>query len=140
MVDKSLFTPVLRRLNDSRNTCIFAIPDENIYYKTREELKMVPLVDDLDKKDTTLARYKKHILIYHHPYYLLVPIFEHFVFKNGKVNQLLHTLEVNMHRHKLPKTGDAPIFNVKFKSSRSVIQTFNAIVVKLKTDNGNTED
>lgn len=140
LVDKSLFPQVLRRLNDTKNTCIFAIPDEDIYYKTREELKMVPLVDDLEKKELIAARYKKHILIYHHPYYLIVPIFEHFAFKTGKVNQLLHHLEINMHRHRIPKTGDAPFFNVKFKISKGVVQTFNAIVVKLKTNNGNTND
>jgi hypothetical protein len=138
LVDNSLFPKVHRRLNDTKNTNIFGIPDENIYHMTREELKMVPLVDDLDKKQAIYAKYKKHILIYHHPYYLIVPIFEAFVYKTGKVNQYLHSLTINMHRHRIPKTGDAPFFNVQFKSSKSKIQTFNAVVIKLKT-NGETE-
>lgn len=140
LVDKSLFPQVLRRLNDTKNTCIFAIPDENIHYKTREELKMVPLVDDLNKKELIHARYKKHILVQHQHYYLIIPIFEYFAFKTGKVNRLLHTLEINMHRHRFPKTGDAPFFNVQFKTGKSEIQTFNTIVVKLKTNNGNEND
>lgn len=140
LVDKSLFPQVLRRLNDTKNTCIFAIPDENIYHKTREELKMVPLVDDLEKKELVNARYKKHILIYHHPYYLIVPIFEYFALKSGKINQMLHNLEINMHRHKITKTGDAPFFNVTFKINKGIVQTFNTIVIKLKTNDGNTSD
>ena len=62
LVDKSLFPQVLRRLNDTKNTCIFAIPDENIYHKTREELKMVPLVDDLEKKNSLMLDIKNIFL------------------------------------------------------------------------------
>lgn len=131
-VDNKLFPKVLRRLNDSKNTCIFAIPDEVVHDKTREELKMEPLVDDLDGKELVRMRYTRHILVYHHPYYLIIPIFEHFAFKKGKVNQYLNTLEITMDKVK-SKRHEAPYFNVKFKTSKAMIQTFNVVVVKLKT-------
>ena len=132
-VNSNLFPKVLKRLNDLKNTCIFGIADENIYHLTREDLKMVPLVDDLEKKDLIKCRYTKHIIVYHHPYYLIIPIFEHFVFKNGKVNQYLNSLEIKMDKTKQHRKGDAPFFNVSFITNRSVIQTFNTIVIKLKT-------
>lgn len=133
-VEAKLFPKVLRRLDDNKNTCIFGIPDANIYEMTREDLKMVPLVDNLESKDLINKRYTKHILVYHHPYYLIIPIFEYFCFKNGNVNQYLNSLEINMDRNRKPKVGDAPMFNITFITSRSTIQTFNAVVVKLKTN------
>lgn len=132
-VNSSLFPKVLKRLNDTKNTCIFGIPDEEVYYLTREELKMEALVDDLDKRELTKARYTKHILVYHHPYYLIIPIFEHFVFKNGKVNQHLNSLEIKLDRTKKHRKGEAPFFNVSFTTNRSNIQTFNTVSIKLKT-------
>ena len=45
-----------------------------------------------------------------------------------------------MHRHKITKTGDAPFFNVTFKINKGIVQTFNTIVIKLKTNDGNTSD
>jgi hypothetical protein len=132
-VNSSLFPKVLKRLNDTKNTCIFSIADEEVYHLTREELKMEALVDDLDKKELTKLRYTKHILVYHHPYYLIIPIFEHFVFKNGKVNQHLNSLEIKLDRTKKNRKGEAPFFNVSFTTNRSTIQTFNTVVIKLKT-------
>jgi len=132
-VNSNLFPKVLKRLDDNKNTCIFGIADEDIYHLTREQLKMEPLVDDLSKKDLTKARYTKHILVYHHPYYLIIPIFEHFVFKNGKVNQHLNSLEIKIDKKKKHRKGDAPFFNVSFKTNRSNIQTFDTVTVKLKT-------
>lgn len=132
-VNASLFPKVLKRLNDSKNTCMFGIPDENVYYLTREQLKMEALVDDLDKKELTKARYTKHILVYHHPYYLIIPIFEHFVFKNGKVNQHLNSLEIKLDKTKKHRKGEAPFFNVSFITNRSNIQTFDTVSIKLKT-------
>lgn len=132
-VNSDLFPKVLKRLNDTKNTCIFGIADEDVYHLTREQLKMVPLVDDLDRKELTKTRYTKHILVYHHPYYLIIPIFEHFVFKNGKVNQFLNSLEIKLDKTKKHRKGEAPFFNVSFKTNRSTIQTFNTVSIKLKT-------
>lgn len=134
-VDAKLFPKVLRRLDDHKNTCIFAIPDDKVYELTREELKMVPLVDDLKGKELMRNRYTKHILVYHHPYYLIIPIFEHFAFKNGNVNQYVNSLEISMDKKKRQDERQAPYFNVSFITSRSRIQTFNVVVIKLKTNN-----
>lgn len=136
-VNNKLFPKVLRRLDDHKNTCIFAIPDDYIKEFTREELKMEALVDDLQGKELLVNRYNKHILVYHHPYYLIIPIFEYFVFKTGKVNQYLNSLEIKMDKTK-GKTGSAPFFNVTFITNRSQIQTYNVIVIKLKTNENNT--
>lgn len=133
LVDKKLFPKVLRRLNDKRNTCIFAIPDDSIYEFTREDLKMVPLVDDLEGQELMKTKYTKHILVYHHPYYLIIPIFEHFVFKNGKVNQYLNSLEIKLDPIKRVAKGETPFFNITLITSRSKTQTFNCVAVKLKT-------
>jgi hypothetical protein len=133
-VDSSLFPKVLKRLNDVKNTCVFGINDEDVYHLTREDLKMVPLVDDLERKELVKNRYTKHIIVYHHPYYLIIPIFEHFVFKNGKVNQYLNSLEIKIDKNKKHRVGNAPFFNVNFVTNRSVIQTFNVVVIKLKTN------
>ncbi len=132
-VNNTLFPKVLRRLNDTKNTCIFGIPDDFVYEKTKEELKMVPLLDDLHGKILTVHRYTKHILVYHHPYYLIIPIFEHFVFKTGKVNQYLNTLEIKMDVKKSIR-GKAPFFNVSFKTNKGTIQTFNVIAIKLRNN------
>lgn len=133
-VDNKLFPKVLRRLDDHKNTCIFAIPDDYVMEFTREELKMEALVDDLQGKDILVNRYNKHILVYHHPYYLIIPIFEHFVFKNGKVNQYLNSLEIKMDKTKVGGGNKTPYFNVTFITNRSQIQTYNVIVIKLKTN------
>jgi hypothetical protein len=103
-VSNKLFPKVLRRLDDHKNTCIFAIPDDYVKEFTREELKMEALVDDLEGKELLINRYNKNILVYHHPYYLIIPIFEYFVFKTGKVNQYLNSLEIKMDKAK-SKTG-----------------------------------
>ena len=100
VIDSNIFTKVLRRLNDDKNTNIFAIPDDRIYKMSRERLKMGALVDDLEGKKLIKYRHSKHILVYHHPYYLIIPIFEYFVFKNGKVNQYLNSLEVKLDKTK----------------------------------------
>jgi len=131
-VDSKLFPKVLRRLDDSKNTCIFAIPNEEVHEYTRENLKMEALVDNISKKDLVRIRQTKHILIYHHPYYLIVPIFEHFVFKNGNVNQYLNTLDIKMDTRKSVR-HKASFFNVSFVTNRSTIQTFDVVVIKLKT-------
>jgi len=132
-VDSKLFPKVLRRLNDTKNTCIFGIPDDFVYEMTREELNMVPLVNDLKGKELVKAKYTKHILVLHHPYYLIIPIFEFFVFKTGNVYQHLNTLEIKMDIKKHIR-GKAPFFNVTFITSRSTIQTFNVIAIKLKSN------
>lgn len=134
-VESKLFPKVLRRLDDSKNTCIFAIPDEDVYEKTREELKMVPLVDNIHGKELTKYKYTKHILVYHHPYYLIIPIFEFFVFKNGNVNEYLNTLEIKIDQKKSVR-HKAPYFNVSFRTNRSTIQTYNVVAIKLKNNNG----
>ena len=134
-VSSKLFPKVLRRLNDTRKTCIFTIPDDFVYEKTREELKMEPLVDNLEGKDLIKTRHTRHILVYHQPYYLIIPIFEHFVFKTGKVQQYLNTLEIKRDPKKQVR-GEAPFFNVTFITNKSTIQTFNTITIKLK----NTSD
>lgn len=134
-VDAKLFPKVLRRLDDHKNTCIFAIPDDKIYELTREELKMVPLVDNLEGKELIRNKYTKHILVYHHPYYLIIPIFEYFAFKNGNINQYLNSLEITMDKKKGYTKNSAPYFNISFITNRSKIQTFNVIVIKLKTLN-----
>lgn len=136
-VDINVFPKVLKRLDDLKNTCMIGIADENIYHLTREQLKMVPLVDDLEKKELTKTKYTKHILVYHHPYYLIIPIFEYFVYKNGKVNEHLNSLEIRLDPKKKNRKGDAPFFNVRFKTNRSSIQTFNTVVIKLKTITNN---
>lgn len=138
-VSNKLFPKVLRRLNDNKNTNIFAIPDEYIREFTREELKMEALVDDLQGKDITSTRYNKHILVYHHPYYLIIPIFEYFVFKNGKVNQYLNSLEIKIDKTKKVTKGHTPFFNVTFITNRSQVQTFNVIAIKLKTNENNID-
>ena len=58
-------------------------------------------------------------------------------FKNGKVNQHLNSLEIKIDKTKQHRKGDAPFFNVSFVTNRSVIQTFNTIVIKLKTNSNN---
>lgn len=136
-VDINIFPKVLKRLDDLKNTCMIGIADENIYHLTREQLKMVPLVDDLEKKELIKTKYTKHILVYHHPYYLIIPIFEYFVYKNGKVNEHLNSLEIRLDPKKKNRKGDAPFFNVRFKTNRSNIQTFNTVVIKLKTITNN---
>lgn len=138
-VDSKIFPKVLRRLDDSKNTCLFAIPDDKLYNLTREELKMIPLVDDLHGKELTTKKYTKNILIYHHPYYLIVPIFEFFVFKNGKVNQYLNSLTITKNVKRKNPIKDLPLFNISFKTNNGLIQTSNAVVIKLKT-NGETTD
>jgi len=135
-VSNKLFPKVLRRLDDHKNTCIFAIPDDYVKEFTREELKMEALVDDLEGKELLINRYNKNILVYHHPYYLIIPIFEYFVFKTGKVNQYLNSLEIKMDKAK-SKTGFAPFFNVTFITNRSQIQTYNVVVIKLNTNESN---
>ncbi len=135
-VSNKLFPKVLRRLDDHKNTCVFAIPDDYIKEFTREELKMEALVDDLEGKELLINRYNKHILVYHHPYYLIIPIFEYFVFKTGKVNQYLNSLDIKMDKTK-SRTGFAPFFNVTFITNRSQIQTYNVVVIKLKTNENN---
>lgn len=131
-INNKLFPKVLRRLDDSKNTCIFAIPDDKLYRMTREELKMEPLVDNLQGKDLIKTRHTKHILVYHHPYYLIIPIFEFFVFKSGNIYQYLNTLDIKIDQKKSIR-GDAPFFNVSFITNRSTIQTFNVVAIKLKT-------
>jgi len=132
-VNAALFPKVLRRLNDIKNTCIFGIPDDVVYEMTREQLKMVPLVDNLQGKELIKFRHTKHILVYHHPYYLIIPIFEFFVFKSGNVHQYLNTLEIKMDIKKHIR-GKAPFFNVTFITNRSTIQTYNVIAIKLKNN------
>lgn len=136
-VDINIFPKVLKRLDDLKNTCMIGIADENIYHLTREQLKMEPLVDDLEKKELVKTKYTRHILVYHHPYYLIIPIFEYFVYKNGKVNEHLNSLEITLDPRKKNRKGDAPFFNVRFKTNRSNIQTFNTVVIKLKTITNN---
>lgn len=134
-VEAKLFPKVLRRLDDTKNTCIFAIPDDTVYRMTKEQLKMVPLVDNIHGKELTKFRHTKHILIYHHPYYLIIPIFEFFVFKSGNVYQYLNTLEIKIDQKKYVR-GNAPFFNVSFVTNRSTIQTFNVVAIKLKSKDG----
>lgn len=129
-VESKLFPKVLRRLDDSKHTCIFAIPDEFVYEKTREELKMVPLVGNIPGKELTKYKYTKHILVYHHPYYLIIPIFEFFVFKNGNVNEYLNTLEIKIDPKKSVR-HKAPYFHVSFRTNRSTVQTYNVVAIKL---------
>lgn len=133
-VDAKLFPKVLRRLDDSKNTCIFAIPDDNVRIMGREHLMMEPLVDDLEGKELMKFRHTKHILVNHHPYFLIIPIFEYFVFKTGKVNQYLNSLKISMDKTKKLEDGNAPYFNISFITSRSSIQTFNAVVIRLNKD------